>query len=76
VKDSGIKPLYPAEAGMELTRRVSEKGDVVFAINHNKHVSRVDFGEEQLTNLMNGEVLTGKVQLAAGDVLVCGKKCK
>ena len=74
VKDSGIKPLYPAEAGMELTRRVSEKGDVVFAINHNKHVSRVDFGEEQLTNLMNGEVLTGKVQLAAGDVLVCGKK--
>ena len=74
VKDSGIKPLYPAEAGMELTRRVSEKGDVVFAINHNKHASWVDFGEEQLTNLMNGEVLTGKVQLAAGDVLVCGKK--
>jgi len=74
VKDSGIKPLYPAEAGMELTRRVSEKGDVVFAINHNKHTSWVDFGEEQLINLMNDEVLTGKVQLAAGDVLVCGKK--
>jgi len=74
VKDSGIKPLYPAEAGMELTRRVSEKGDVVFAINHNKHTSWVDFGEEQLINLMNGEVLTGKVRLAAGDVLVCGKK--
>ena len=74
VKDSGIKPLYPAEAGMELTRRVSEKGDVVFAINHNKHTSWVDFGEEQLINLMNDEVLTGKVRLAAGDVLVCGKK--
>ena len=74
VKDSGIKPLYPAEAGMELTRRVSEKGDVVFTINHNKHTSWVDFGEEQLINLMNDEVLTGKVQLAAGDVLVCGKK--
>lgn len=67
---SGLKPLYEAKEGVEMTLRVSEKAEVVFVINHNKEEAWVDFGQEELTNLLNGESLTGKIKISAGDVIV------
>ena len=67
---SGLKPLYEAKEGVEMTLRVSEKAEVVFVINHNREEAWVDFGQEELTNLLNGESLTGKIKISAGDVIV------
>lgn len=67
---SGLKPLYEAKEGVEMTLRVSEKAEVVFVINHNKEEAWIDFGQEELTNLLNGESLTGKIKISAGDVIV------
>lgn len=67
---SGLKPLYEAKEGVEMTLRVSEKAEVVFVINHNMEEAWVDFGQEELTNLLNGESLTGKIKISAGDVIV------
>lgn len=65
-----ITSPYPADPGVELTLRVSDRARVVFAINHNKEDAVVDFGEEKLTDLITDRELTGKVTIGAGDVLV------
>lgn len=65
-----ITSPYPADPGVELTLRVSDRARVVFAINHNKEDAVVDFGEEKLTDLITGRAVTGKVAIGAGDVLV------
>lgn len=71
--DCGIVPVYPCEKGVEITTRVSEKAEVIFIINHNDHKAQLDFGEDVLVNQMNGEKLTGKMEIAAGDVWVAEK---
>lgn len=71
---SGLKPLYEAKEGVEMTLRVSEKAEVVFVINHNREEAWVDFGQEELTNLLNGESLTGKIKISAGDVIVAKRR--
>lgn len=68
--DCDLKPLYETRGGVEMTLRVSERAEVVFVINHNKEEAWIDFGEEKLTSLLNGESLTGRVSIAAGDVIV------
>ena len=68
--DCGLKPLYASAQGVEITLRVSERAEVVFIINHNKEEAWVDFGQEELTNLLNGESMTGRVNVSAGDVIV------
>lgn len=70
----GIRPLYPAAAGVELTNRVSGQASVVFALNHNVSEAWVDFGSDQLTDYQSGKTLTGMVKLAPWDVLVLKKK--
>lgn len=72
-KDCGLEAIYPTQAGVELTRRVSPKADVIFVINHNADTAWVNFGGEKLVNLMDGSSLTGKVMLAAGDVIVAAR---
>ena len=64
---AGIEPLYPASEGMELTKRESEKGVVVFAVNQRNEEGFVDFREESAYDLLSGETVTGKVAVAAGD---------
>lgn len=68
--DCGVQAPYPAGEGVELTRRVSEKADVIFVINHNKQENMVDFGEDSLQNLVTGEIISGKTVISGGDVLV------
>ena len=70
--DAGISGLFPAEEGVEITRRVSEKGEVIFVLNHNRTgAAEVDFGASRLTDLLHGGTVTGKRQIAAQDVLIC-----
>lgn len=68
--DCGLKAPYETGEKIELTLRVSPKAEVVFAINHGKESSWVDFGGEKLVDLRNGAELTGRVEIAAGDVIV------
>lgn len=68
--DCGLNPLYASAQGVEITLRVSDRAEVVFAINHNKEEAWIDFGQEELINLLNGESLTGRVSIAVGDVIV------
>ncbi|MDD4849298.1 MAG: beta-galactosidase [Gemmiger sp.] len=73
-QESGIAPLYAAEEGVELTLRVNEKAQTVFAINHSATAKTVDFGSEQLKNLLDDTLLTGRVTLQPNDVLVAERK--
>lgn len=72
--DCALAAPYQTGAGVELTCRVSDRAEVIFAINHGKEASWVDFGEDQFQDLMNRKNITGKVQVNAGDVIVA-KKC-
>ena len=67
----GLKPVYPAAPGVEVTRRSNERGDTVFVINHNASEAWVDFGSDKLKNLLDDSVLGGKTTIPAGDVFVC-----
>lgn len=69
-EDCGLYPLYPAAEGVELTLRVSERGQIIFVINHNKIESWVDFGSGMLMNLLTDTVLTGRAVIAPGDVII------
>lgn len=71
--DCGLKAPYEAEEEVEVTLRVSEKAEVLFVINHNKKEAWVDFAADTLTSLTTKEKLTGKVKLAAGDVIVAAR---
>lgn len=68
--DRQIEAPYPAQDGVEITNRVSEKADVLFVINHNLEDAWVDFGSETLQNLLNGQEVSGRVMLSPRDVLV------
>ena len=69
-EDCGLKPPYASAEGVEITLRVSERARVVFVINHNKEEAWVDFGAEELLNLLNGEKMTARTAIAQGDVIV------
>lgn len=68
-----IQPVYQAQEGVEITRRVSEKAEVIFMLNHKKEEAKVFLGEEILWDLLHEKELTGEVVLAAGDVIVAKK---
>ncbi len=70
--DCGLRPLYPAMEGVEVTLRVNERNRVVFTLNHNKEEAWVDFGKDRLTDLVTGQILSGRVSVAAGDCIVAG----
>lgn len=72
-EDLGIKGLYPASEGVEITLRTSDKAEVIFVINHKKEEAFIDFGSDQLINLISGGRLTGTAAIAAGDVIVAKK---
>ena len=69
-EESGIHPLYRTDSGVEATLRVSDKGETVFLINHNKAEAAVSLGGDELVSLMDGMSMTGSIVLAAGDVVV------
>ncbi|MDL2300958.1 beta-galactosidase [Lachnospiraceae bacterium OttesenSCG-928-D06] len=73
-KENQIMGIYPATEGVEITERVSEKGNTIFVINHKKETAWVDFLNEEVYDLINGKKLKGKVELPGGDVLVCERK--
>lgn len=72
-QECGIQPVYQAQEGIEITRRVSEKAEVIFMLNHKKEEAKVFLGEEILWDLLGEKELTGEVVLAAGDVIIAKK---
>lgn len=74
--DCGLKPPYASAEGVEITLRISNRAQVVFVINHNKEVAWVDFGEEELLNLLSGEKMTANTTVAPGDVIVARRMAK
>lgn len=69
-RNLGISPIYEAEAGVEITNRVSDKADVVFVINHNMTNAKVNFGDDVLKNLLANEIVRGEITVKPRDVLV------
>ncbi len=65
-KDSGIMPVMDTPDGVEVTRRVNEKGVFVFLLNHrdNDYTAVLPFGG---TNLLDGKnYKTGDTLILAG----------
>ena len=69
-KETGLKGLFTASAGVEITRRVNERGTVIFVLNHNPGEAWADFGAAKLTDLLTGKRLTGKQAIAGRDALI------
>jgi beta-galactosidase len=72
-RENNLKPLYPADKGVELTLRKTQTTETVFLINHNKTEAMVDFGEEELTDIFHERMITGKIYIEGNDVLLCTK---
>ncbi len=68
--EAGVKGLFSAQEGVEITRRVSEKATVYFVLNNLQTEAEVDFGECRLTDLLNGGTVSGKQRIAPRDVWV------
>ena len=68
--DCGLEPVYEAAEGVEVTRRVNEKGTTIFVINHNPNEAWVDFGGDSLTSYLTGETMSGRKTIAGRDVFV------
>lgn len=76
----GIRPVYRSASGVEAARRVTDQTETVFILNHTEAEGWVDFGKDRLINLLKGEsltgeplteeILTGRVTIAPGDVIV------
>ena len=69
-KDCNIESVYSADEGVELTVRKSDKGRIVFVINHNSKEAEVDFGTDKLKSLIDERKFTGKNAIQPGDVFV------
>ncbi|CAN5298301.1 beta-galactosidase [soil metagenome] len=68
---SGVAPVVPGDAGIELTRRVGDSGSFVFAINH----TTADLAFEATgVDLLTSESVDGRVILPAGGVRVIQEK--
>jgi len=65
-----VKPPYQADSGIEVTERISKKGRTIFAINNNACVSNLDLGSDNLTDLLSGKAVTGRLEIAPRDVKV------
>lgn len=72
--DCGITPLYRTGADVELTNRVSERADIVFAVNHGSKETWVDLKGERLMDLLGQKEVTGRVMLQPEGVLVLERK--
>ena len=69
-----IRAPYPAEKGVELTRRINGKNEIVFALNHGREEASVDLGTDVFTDLITDRQLTGSVSIAPNDVMVLKKR--
>lgn len=63
-----LSPIYEASADMEITKRENENGSVVFVLNHNHTEGWVDFGDDRLKDLFTGDSVSGKINMAPGNV--------
>lgn len=75
-KEAGVKAPYQTGEGVELTVRENEKGQTVFMLNHDQTAALVSLGDDVLTNLVTGETLTGRIEIAPWDVIVAKKEEK
>ena len=69
-EDAKLDGVFPAAAGVEITRRRNEKGLTVFVLNHNQDAAEVRFGKKRLTNLLTHEAVTGTQIIAGRDVMI------
>jgi len=68
--ETGLKGIFSGDPGVEITRRVGEKGTTIFVINHNAADARADFGQAELTNRITGEKVSGKKTIRGRDVWI------
>jgi beta-galactosidase len=68
--ESGVAPiLVSLPVGVEVTKRINENGVFVFLLNHTNQTQRIEIGQ-QSTNLLDGNVYAGAVDLEAGLVKI------
>ena len=70
-REAGVGGLFDAEPGVEITRRVNDKGATVFMMNHSAEPKAVRLGDARLIDLLTGEMLSDRLEIAGGDVRVC-----
>lgn len=68
--ETGVKGLFSADEGVEITRRDNEKGATIFVINNNQTDAKVDFGNAVLEDLLSGGTVSGAQTIAGRDVKV------
>ncbi len=71
--DNGIRAPYRADPGVELTRRINDKNEIVFVLNHNQQEASVDFENDRLIDLISEKTVTGVTTISPNDVMVLKK---
>ncbi|MCA9892901.1 MAG: beta-galactosidase [Anaerolineae bacterium] len=56
--------------GVEVTKRYKDDTAIIFVLNHNGEQASIQLGDEHYVNLLNDEVVSGMLILAAYDVAV------
>jgi beta-galactosidase len=70
-RENQITPPYPVSGNVEITRRINEKNEVVFVLNHSQEeTASVELGEDVFTDLIHGQEATGSTMVQPYDVLV------
>lgn len=70
VQGLSLKAVANTDQNVEVTARQNEHGLFLFCINHNNAPAMIDLKERSMQNVLNGQVYTGKVMLAAEAIMV------
>ncbi len=71
--DAGVRPPYRADAHVELARRINDRNDILFVLNHNKQEASLDLETDRFTDLITGKQVTGVTTISPNDVMVLKK---
>ena len=73
-KENDIKAPFEVSDAVEVTKRVNDRNETVFALNYDKeNEGFIDLGEGKYIDLIKNEEVTGKTSIAPYDVRVLKK---
>lgn len=61
---------WDTPSGVEVTKRYKDNTAIIFILNHNGEQASIQLGDEHYVNLLNDEVVSGMLILAAYDVAI------
>ncbi len=68
--EKAIHPFVEPQRGVEITQRVKDNKTFTFILNHRNDKVTLTLPEGKFNNLLNGEIVTGKITILPKDVCI------